>query len=55
MGHADRMRIEADGVPASRLGLFLTRAEAAELRDALDDLLVHFDGRGMRTSRRSTT
>jgi hypothetical protein len=50
------MRIE--GTPGEALQtayLWLTRSEAAELRDALTDLLVDGERTGMRTSRRRTT
>ena len=40
------MRIHADGTEAANLLLYLTRPEAAELRDALNDLLDHFDEAG---------
>ncbi len=40
------MRIEGDGFCVHALMLFLTRAEAAELRDTLADLLDHFDEPG---------
>ncbi len=40
------MRIEGDNRTISNLVVFLTRAEAAELRDAAVDLLENFDDAG---------
>lgn len=40
------MRIQGDGNAVSDLLVFLTRDEAAELRDGLNDLLANFDDPG---------
>jgi hypothetical protein len=40
------VRIEGDGSGVHDLMLFLTRSEAAELRDTLADLLDHFEEPG---------
>ncbi len=40
------MRIEGDGKPVSDLLVYLTRAEAAELRDAAEALLENMENPG---------
>src|SRR3954471_9958512 len=44
--HHRGVKIRGDGAPVSNLSVFLSRAEAAELRDGLDELLQHFGESG---------
>jgi hypothetical protein len=44
--HHHVVKIRGDGAPVSDLLVFLSRAEAEELRDGLDKFLVHFDESG---------
>ncbi len=45
-GTLQAMRMEADGKVVSDVLLFLTKTEAAELRDGIEALLANFDASG---------